>query len=282
MNLLYCGDKNIADGVILSVISFLENSSQPLNIFIMTASIKTKNIESLDSSFENHLKQIFEAYGDFGKKCSVKMIDATIEFNKEPPSANLDTRFTPCCMLRLYADCFPDIPDKILYLDNDVLCRCDPAVFYNTDIENYDIAGVLDYYGSYFFRKSIFKRDYINSGVILLNMKRIRASSLFARCRSRCADKKMFMPDQSALNKEAKLKLILPRRYNDQRKLHNNTVLQHFTTTFRFFPRIKTVSVKPWQKEKMHTVLKLFEYDYLFEKYNNLYKNPKKIKEEAQ
>ena len=42
--------------------------------------------------------------------------------------------------------------------------------FYYQNMENVEIAGVLDYYGSWFFRKNIFKRDYLNSGVLLMNM----------------------------------------------------------------------------------------------------------------
>ena len=81
------------------------------------------------------------------------------------------------------------------------------------------------------------------------------------------------MPDQSAINKYAVEKKLLARRYNEQRKLHANTVLQHFTTSFRFLPWFHKVSVKPWQIEKMHRVLKLHEYDALLEEYVNVQKS---------
>lgn len=77
----------------------------------------------------------------------------------------------------------------------------------------------------------------------------------------------MFMPDQSALNKLAAAKKIMPAKYNEQKKLKSDTVLQHFSTTFRFFPWIHTVTVKPWEPEKLHSVLKLYEYDDLLEEY---------------
>ncbi|MCI5575260.1 MAG: hypothetical protein MR379_06790, partial [Clostridiales bacterium] len=57
-----------------------------------------------------------------------------------------------------------------------------------------------------------------------------------------------------------------PRIYNEQRKLHDDTIFQHFTTSFRFFPWLHAVSVKPWQVEKMHEVLGIHEYDGLLEK----------------
>ena len=83
-------------------------------------------------------------------------------------------------------------------------------------------------------------------------------------------NKKMFMPDQSAINKLSTYKKIQPRRYNEQRKLHENTVLQHFTTSFRFFPWLRTLTVKPWQIDRVHSELKLFEYDDLLDEYASL------------
>ena len=36
MNVLYCGDKNIADGLIISVLSLTKHVREPLNIFVLT------------------------------------------------------------------------------------------------------------------------------------------------------------------------------------------------------------------------------------------------------
>jgi hypothetical protein len=78
------------------------------------------------------------------------------------------------------------------------------------------------------------------------------------------------LPDQSAINKVAKYKKIFSNIYNDQKRLHKNTVLQHFSTTFRFWPYFHTQSVKPWQEEKMHNILKLHEYDDLIKEFKKL------------
>ncbi len=182
----------------------------------------------------------------------------------------MQTRFTPFCMLRLYADQVEELPERLLYLDNDVVCRMDITEFYHQELEGIDFAGVLDYYGGWFFRKHLFRRDYVNSGVLLLNMDRIRRTGLFTKCRERCRTKKMFMPDQSALNKLAETKRICPRRYNEQRSLHADTALQHFTTSFRFWPWLHTVTVKPWQVEQVHEQLKLYEYDSILQEYLSL------------
>jgi len=132
---------------------------------------------------------------------------------------------------------------------------------------------VLDYYGSWLFYNGHTKRNYINSGVLLLNMKRIRENGLFEKCRERCRSKKMFMPDQSALNKLSDSKMICEGKYNEQRKDREDTVFRHFTTSFRFFPYFRKISVKPWNVEGMHKVLRLYEYDPLLSEYNRLREN---------
>lgn len=80
------------------------------------------------------------------------------------------------------------------------------------------------------------------------------------------------MPDQSSLNKLASYKKIEPRKFNEQRKLREDTVLQHFTTSLRFFPLFHTITIKPWHIEKIHNKLKIFEYDDIFNEYQNLMK----------
>ena len=269
MNILFCGDANIEKGLYLSVMSLLAHNEETFKIYVMTAELKTE--ERLYKPLKKEtLVRLEEYMKSFNHQNELTLIDITEVFAKEIPEQNINTRFTPLCMLRLFADKVADIPDKILYLDNDVLCRGCIGEFYHQDISEVEYVGVLDHYGSWFFRERMFKRDYVNSGVLLLNMKKIRETGLFTRCRKACRDKKMFMPDQTALNKLVVSKGYAERGYNEQRRLHGNTVLQHFTTSFRLFPVFHSVTVKPWQFEKVHKVLKLNEYDGLFEKYKEI------------
>ncbi|MEE0897611.1 MAG: glycosyltransferase, partial [Acutalibacteraceae bacterium] len=201
----------------------------------------------------------------------VTLLDISEIFCRYLPLANMGTRFTPLCMLRLFADVVSEIPDRILYLDTDVLCRGDFKEFYYSDITDIEIAGVPDRYGKWFFG-NIFKHDYLNSGVLLMNMSNIRKSGLFEKCRSLCRDKKMFMPDQSALNKLA-VKHKVPAKYNAQGKIKPDTVFKHFTTFFKFFPYIRAVTVKPWHTDKLHNELKIFEFDDIIEEYQRSNEN---------
>ena len=266
MNILYCGDNNITDGLIISILSLLKNVKEKLNIYVLTMNLNTENKKYTEISNES-IEYLDKIVKEQNEKSFVKKIDITNLFQKEMPKKNIETRFTPYCMVRLFADKIEEIPDKILYLDTDVICRKNCLEFYNQNIEDYELVGVLDYYGSWFFRKNILKRDYLNSGVLLLNMKKIKETKLFEKCRKRCIEKEMFMPDQSAINKLSIAKKIMPRKYNEQRKLHKNTVFQHFTTSFRLFPIFHSVTIKPWNIEEVHNKLKIKEYDDILNKF---------------
>ena len=269
MNILYCGDENVSAGLTLSVLSLINHHTEPLHVYVLTMELplngKTYHQVSPETTevLERELKKN-------NPQSSLHVLDVAELFRRELPESNLGTRFTPYCMLRLFADRLDEIPDKILYLDTDVLCRGNLEEFYGTDLEGHEFAGVLDYYGSWFFRRKWWRRDYCNSGVLLLNMKEIRRTGLFTACRRMIMTQKLFFPDQTALNRLTVSRILADRRYNEQRKLQPDTVLQHFATSFRLFPVIHTLSVKPWQFDRVHEKLKLYEYDDLFAQYERL------------
>lgn len=269
MNILYCGDSNVENGLVLSTLSLLKSNQEPLHIYVLTMQLKTdtKTFFPVSNTTITYLNGLARQYHP---DSFVRCIDITELFLTELPTANMDTRFTPYCMLRLFADQVPGLPDKILYLDTDVIARRSCRNFYRQDLTGYELAGILDYYGKWFFRRRLMHCDYLNSGVLLMNLTCIRETGLLKKCRSLCIHKKMFMPDQSALNKAVMAKKLQPRRFNEQHKLREDTVLQHFTTTFRFFPWLHTQTVKPWQIDKVREQLKIHEYDELFTEYLHL------------
>lgn len=268
MNILYCGDSNITDGLIISVLSLIKYEKEPIYIYIFSMDYEDKKSVS-----SNVIKRLNTIVKEVNKDSFVKLIDIKEYFIQEIPSKNIDTMFTPYCMLRLYADIVPNIPSKILYLDNDVVAYNSFKDFYNIDNEKYEIIGARDFYGKYFYSKNKIKNDYLNSGVLLLNLDLIRATGSFKKSRKMCQERKMLLPDQAAINKYCKSKLIVKRKYNEQHALKKDTVFRHFTTTFKFFPYFKTQKVKPWNIERLHEILNCHEFDDILEKYQ-------KIKEE--
>ena len=268
MNILFCGDKNIVKGVTIAILSLLKNAKAPLNIFILTMDYTNKK-KRYHKISEEDVAGLIKKMKAVDKRNSLTIIDANEQFKKEPATANMRTYFTPYCMLRLYADDL-GLPDKILYLDTDVVCLKDPSELYNIDMERYEMAGVLDRYGSNIYRVPFGKKHYINSGVLLLNLKKIRETELFKRARRACKRYPMVMPDQSALNFCSHYKKIVPTKFNDQKEISRDTVFRHFSNTFQFFPYFKVISIKPWDVGALHTELNCHEIDDVLEEWKNL------------
>ena len=264
MNIMYCGDSNTIDGIMISLLSIIKHIDDELHVYILTMNFE--NHMSLGNKEKKVLEKIVKKKN---KNSFVKIIDAESKYLSCVPSANINTRFTPYCMLRLYADMIY-LPSKILYLDYDVVCNGDFRSFYNMDNSKYEMVGVLDYYGSHFFRKKIVEKDYLNSGVLLFNLDLIKKTKLFERCRDMCKNVKMLMPDQSALNKLSEFKCIVPSKYNEQHMMHDDTIFRHFTTTFRFFPKFKTQTIKPWHIDKLHNVLNTYCFDDILDEYKEI------------
>lgn len=133
------------------------------------------------------------------------------------------------------------IPSKILYLDNDVVAKRSFKDFYDIDNSKYELVGVRDFYGQYFYSKNKIKKDYLNSGVLLLNLDLIKKSGSFKKAREICSTRKMLLPDQSALNKYCKPKLIVKRKYNEQ---HAMKKIQCLDTLLRLLSSFRTLELK--------------------------------------
>lgn len=272
MNILYCGDKGITQGILVSILSLLMNGGkQEYNIYILTINYKdTVQFPQKTAAFLNSLVK------KYNPKNFVKLIDATEIFTSNLPKRNLKSYFTPCSMLRLYIDKVPELAklDRILYLDYDVVCRKDFSAFYNTNLDGIEAAGVLDIYGKNFYHYHGLKQDYMNSGVMLFNIKKCLETGMFEKAVYLCAKRWMMLADQAALNKSITYRKLMPRRFNEQgEKPKQDTALHHFSNNFKFWPYFKVQKVKPFEIEKIHSVLKITEYDDILKKYQELAKN---------
>ncbi len=64
---------------------------------------------------------------------------------------------TPYTLLSLFADKIENIPDKLLYLDIDMMAASDISELYNTDITDYEYAAVKEKYGSIIHKARLYK-----------------------------------------------------------------------------------------------------------------------------
>lgn len=180
--------------------------------------------------------------------------------------ANENAYCTPYTLLRLLADLVPNMPSKLLYLDIDMMIGDDIVKLYNIDVSDYEYAAVKEKYGSWLIRP-----DYINAGMLLLNMEKIKETGLLKKARNLIKTKKMLFADQDAIFRATTNKLLLPRIFNEQSKFNKeDTVVCHFCKRLMFLPYPHTENFKQWNVEEVHKVLKCHSFDEDLEEYLKL------------
>lgn len=264
IHVLMCGNRGVFDGALLCALSIAKYTARPLTLYL-----GTMDLTDLDARFtpmtEGDAAVLARVLQGANAASEVRLLDLGEHFRRELiASKNLGTGYTPYAMIRLFADEIAELPDKLIYLDTDVMLCKDLGEYYDIDVDGYDLAGVRDHYGKIFIG-----RNYLNSGVMLWNLGRIRAEGIFRRAVKLCNDRKILLMDQTAINKYARRKLILPAKYNEQHKWRPETVIQHFSMRIRWFP-FGTENIKPWNIEAVHRRLKLHYHDEIFEEYRRV------------
>ena|GEM_PF-2793605 len=198
----------------------------------MTSMVKNKKRDTFlkfnimvsgDTSGENRKK--FKEFGNiYSKDCSTKIIDMGNRFK-----GVRGTHFPPSAFYRLLASSHLKQYNKILYIDGDTLVRHDLSELFNTNIDNYYIAGVKDMgmadwanssAGKVNYARKLGIKDmsqYINSGVILMNLKKMKKDRMEEKFLSYVRQGRFLQyPDQEVFNSVCygKIKLLSP-IYND-------------------------------------------------------------------
>lgn len=264
MNLLFCGNTKVFDGVLTCLLSIVKRTSENvrLNVFLFTmdvSRIKADYVPITDAEVD-FLQNILRKYNP---KSTVKKVDVTQLYEENfAGSPNEGAYCSPYTLIRLFADLVPKMPDKILYLDADVMFNRDARLLYDIDVTDYEYAAANDHYGKYLIR-----HDYINAGVLLLNMKKIRQTGLFEKARKLICTKKLVFADQSAIIRSTTRKKLLPQKFNDQKFLHKHTVVRHFSKRLFWLPYPHTDNIKQWQVDKVHKVFRYHVFDDIYEEY---------------
>ncbi len=265
INILMCGNDMVFRGMELAMLSLIHHTDAPIRLYIGTMELSdvNENFRPITEDMRVRIERILKSRNQASEAI---LKDFGNSFRRELlHSKNIATSYTPYTMIRLFAHEIKEIDDKLLYLDADILFKGDVRELYCLDIDSYHIAGARDYIGKFFFSPR-----YLNAGVILFNMKRMRMDGIFEKCISLCNNKKMLLCDQHALNKYARCRLILNRRFNEQKKTASDTVIRHFSMTIRLFPYFRTQSVKPWQKELVHNLLQDHSFDDIYNEYERM------------
>lgn len=275
INLLLCGNYKVFDGALTELISITNKTKEAINCYIFTMDVSRINPDFI-SMTDEQIKFLNKVVQEKNKENKVIKIDVTDLYEREfGHGKNENAYCTPYTLLRLMADLIPQIPDKILYLDIDMMIAKDISELYNTDISEYEYAAVREKYGS-----KIIRPDYINAGMLLLNMKKIKETGLLEKARNLIKKRKLPFADQDAIFWSTSKKLLLPRKYNEQSKFNReDTVICHFCKRLMLFPYPHTENFKQWQVDDIHRELKCYAFDEDLNEYIELKKEKGKIDE---
>lgn len=152
-----------------AITSLLENKDESTyyNIYLVVSDLSQNNIDK------------FLKYS--GEKSSVNIIECSSK--KYESLHNFDSS-QPCCasisaLLKFELPNLLNHLDKVLYLDGDILVHGDLSELFNTHLDQEYVAAVKDS-GKMYYSSEITKKldNYFNSGVMLLNLRKLREDSM--------------------------------------------------------------------------------------------------------
>ncbi len=264
INLLFSGNGKVFDGVLTCMLSIFKRTEtkEPFCIYVYTMDVTRIKPEYTPIS-EEMIAFLDEVAKQYNPENSVVRVDVTDLYEREfAHCPNEDAYCSPYTLLRLFADEVRGMPDKLLYLDVDILFNRDICLLYDTDVSDVEYAAARDHYGKYLIRP-----DYVNAGVLLLNMKKIKETGLLVKARKLIQEKKLVFADQSAVIRSTTAKKMLPQKFNDQKFLHKSTVVRHFSKRLFYLPYPHTANIKQWRVSDMHRIYHYYAFDDVLYEY---------------
>lgn len=248
--------------------SVLSNSDKKYRFYIIT----TNDISSQVSEYMLLLKS---KYNNF--EVSVEKIDSVLFKNAKIYNEHL----TVAAYFRLLIPKFLNVYDKCIYLDCDVMVNGDIEELYNIDLGDNYVAGVKDCHVMDEKSKKEKHREilgissmdkYINSGVLLIDLKKMREEFLVDRFIQEIG-KEFWYEDQDILNLVCYPYIkILPLKYNLFHFYCGRSIsllyhLDYEQQDFEFqFPFIVHMGGKwkPWNSKKVKYANKWWDYAEIF------------------
>ena len=230
INLLLCGNKKVFDGALTQLISMTKRTQETINCYILTmdlSRLKPEYVCITDEQVE-FLNEVIKSKNPQNK---VTKIDVTKLYEEEFMKCKNESAYcTPYTLLRLLIDEIPNIPDKILYLDIDMMIGDDISKLYNIDIDGYEYAAV---------------REIITRKLLFADQDAIFWSTT----------KKKLLPRK--FNEQSKFN-------------RKDTVVCHFCKRLLLKPYPHTENFKQWNVEEVHNILKCHAFDEDLEEYLKL------------
>ncbi len=161
MDILFCGNEKVFDGVLSAGLSIVKRLEDPesLTIHIFTMEL-TRVSSDYTAMKQQHADIIENALRKHNPETFVKLCDVSNLYEKHlKENPNERCYCSPYTLLRLLADLLP-MPDKFLYLDTDVMLCRDIRLLYDQDISNVEYAAARDHYGHFLIHPNYINATY--------------------------------------------------------------------------------------------------------------------------
>ena len=237
----------------VNIYSLLKYNNKIKKIYLF---LETDNINEIPE-----LKLVLDYY---------KVEYVLINFDKEKEKyidkikPNIKTRFSLFCFCRLFLPYYAK-EDKILYIDTDALVKRDLSPLSKIDIEGVYLCGVKDTgIEEDYLRQINFKGEYINSGFIYMNLKKMRQDKIMQEFIKLLGKRVYEFPDQDVLNLVCgEKKKLLPSIYNFIEGKSFPVENIDLVKTFHFADRKKT-----WIEEKKYSEIWYDEEEQFYNFYD--------------
>lgn len=168
INIAFAADDNYVVPVTVAITSLLINKNEDINLYLL------------------HLKGNFSNANKDKLAAQTNKYNTVIHYVELNPCELIDfpvLRHGLSAYLRIYSPFLIKEVDKLLYLDSDIIVERPLDELFHTNLDEYDYAAVADLAG--YVRSDYlgnigytYKRPYVNSGVLLMNYKRLRQYAL--------------------------------------------------------------------------------------------------------
>ena len=265
LNVAYSCNEVYIEHTGISILSLLENNKEEfdlINIYFIGKNVTTSSINKLkDIALVYNAKLI---YLDFDVLCS--------ELNINALGRHIETVYSKlffCDILNI---------DKILYVDSDTIINASLSDFWNVELDNYVVAGVsTPTIGS---KKQLCLSEsdtFINDGVVLMNLKKLREENYkgkFLECIASYGGDPPVL-SEGVINKvcQGKIKIVNPEfylmsglitykhsKFNGVRNFYSKQELQNAIKNPVIIHYLAGFYNRPWNKDCKHPMKDKFLY----------------------
>jgi len=256
----------VFDGALTELLSITNRTKEAINCYIFTMDLTRVN-ENYKCISDSQIAFLDKVVKSKNEKNKVTKVDVTSLYEEEFGNCKNENAYcTPYTLLRLLADLIPDMPDKLLYLDIDMMIADDINDLYSKDVNDVEFLAVKEKYGCW-----LIWPDYFNAGMLLFNMSKIKETKLLEKARELIRTTKMLFADQDAIYRSKTKMGFLPRRYNEQSKFdRKDTLVCHFCKRLLLWPWFKVVNIKQWHIDDVHKYYKAHRFDKDLDEYMRL------------